>query len=377
LRISEQHLKHWLEHGYAVVADFLTPAELAAAQSELARTFPSREEYMSAPMLYRNDARGGHMRELPFLGDILNFMAVHPELMSFVERALETSRITLTQSLVWAKYPGLDYFDMPLHVDYMNNSLLYRYTRGPREDVTFVLYYVDVDQQLGATYVVSTKHSRDEALVPYVRYKSQSPDIYKHEQPVYVRAGSLLIYSMTTFHRASNIAAWGRPRFSHHIVYRSENAPWVGYRMWANHGFAPEMQRFIERASPRQREMLGFPSSGNTYWNEETLSGIAARYPNMDMLPYLEAADLASEQKERLRETLRQPRSTEIGLAGAMDYIGELPTQGSESVRLDMVYNYYRGMAYCYAIMTGVPADYWLGWFMAYSGLGTAGQAAR
>src|SRR5262249_39386493 len=177
--IAEQHLKHWLEHGYAVVDDFLTPEELAAAQSEFSRTFPSREEYAYAPTLYRNDARGGHMRELPFLGDALNLMAVHPEIVSFVERALGTPRITLAQSLAWAKYPGFDDFNMPLHVDYMNTSMLYPNAQGPHEEVTFILYYVDVDQQLGATYVVSKQHSRNEVLVPYAREKSRYPDLYR------------------------------------------------------------------------------------------------------------------------------------------------------------------------------------------------------
>jgi ectoine hydroxylase-related dioxygenase (phytanoyl-CoA dioxygenase family) len=368
MRISEQHLKHWREYGYAVVDDFLTSEELAAAQSELSRTFPSREEYA-----YGN-ARGGEMRELPFLGDTLNFMAVHPEIVSFVERALGTPRIALAQSIAWAKYPGLDDFNMPLHVDYMNTSMLYPNPQEPYEEVTLILYYVDVDQQLGATYVVSNQYSRDEVLVPYLRDKTQYPDLYRHEQPVCVRAGSLLIYNMATFHRASGITAKDRTRFSHHIVYRSEDAPWVGYRVWANYGLSPEMQRFIEQASPRQRELLGFPPPSCTYWNEETLTGIAARYPGMDMIPYLEAVDLPNEQRERLRESLGQSRSRDIGSAGATDLMGERAAQSGEQLPMNLAYNYYPGIANYYAGVTGVPADYWLSWLTTYYGLNTGAQ---
>src|SRR5262249_22773494 len=160
---------HWREHGYAVVENFLSPSELAAVRAELSRNWPSREEYLLHPEIYRNDARGGHVRELPYLGDILNFVAIDPEIVSFVERALGTDRIARAQSLVWAKYPGKDDSDMPLHVDYMNTSILSPDGRDPPEEITFLLYYVDVDAALGPTYVVSQQHSKDELLVPYFR----------------------------------------------------------------------------------------------------------------------------------------------------------------------------------------------------------------
>jgi hypothetical protein len=84
-QISEESLKHWREHGYAVVHDCLTPEELAAAQKELYSTFPSLEDYQHAPSLYRNDYCGGHARHLPFLGDVLNFVAVNPKIVSFAD----------------------------------------------------------------------------------------------------------------------------------------------------------------------------------------------------------------------------------------------------------------------------------------------------
>ena len=51
-------------------------------------------------------------------------------------------------------------------------------------------------------------------------------------------------------------------------------------------GENPELQHFIERATPRQREVLGFPPPGDPYWNDETLAAVALRYPKMDMRPY-------------------------------------------------------------------------------------------
>jgi hypothetical protein len=114
----------------------------------------------------------------------------------------------------------------------------------------------------------------------------------------------MLIYDMSTFHRGSRPIAEGIVRFTHHINYRASDAPWVGYREWANYGLLAEMQHFIEQASPRQREMLGFPPPGNAYWNEQTLAGVGARYPGMNLIPYLEAAGISEAQVEAARERL-------------------------------------------------------------------------
>jgi hypothetical protein len=40
----------------------------------------------------------------------------------------------------------------------------------------------------------------------------------------------------------------------------------------------------------RQRDLFGFPRPGDPYWTEETLAGVAARYPGIDLAPYGVAA---------------------------------------------------------------------------------------
>ena len=42
----------------------------------------------------------------------------------------------------------------------------------------------------------------------------------------------------------------------------------------------------MERATPAERELLGFPPPGHPYWTEETIAGVGARFPQMDMTPY-------------------------------------------------------------------------------------------
>ena len=289
----EQYLNDWKTDGYALVEDFLAPTELATAQRELTTMFPSWDEYAAAPDRFRNDPLGGHMRELPFVGRGLNAIALHHGLIGLAEELLGTDRITLLQAIVWAKYGGVDDFDQAIHVDYPSYTILYPVTRGRSEQVTFIVYYVDVDETLGPTCVVSRQHTRDQSLVPYLRPRHTYPELYRHERPMTARAGSILAYDIATFHRGSRIASPVGVRFTHHIVYSAATATRAGAHLWANPGLSAEMQALIEQATPRQRQVLGFPGPGDPYWDEQTLAGIAARYPKADLKPYREAANLS------------------------------------------------------------------------------------
>jgi hypothetical protein len=50
-----------------------------------------------------------------------------------------------------------------------------------------------------------------------------------------------------------------------------------------------DLERFIARATPRQREVLGFPKIGHEYWNDETLAAVQLRYPKIAVEPYRKA----------------------------------------------------------------------------------------
>ena len=66
----------------------------------------------------------------------------------------------------------------------------------------------------------------------------------------------------------------------------------VGAIAEANEGF--DVAAFMSGMSPEQRCILGFPSVGSEYWTAETIAATAARYPEMDMAPYEEAASVSA-----------------------------------------------------------------------------------
>lgn len=288
MRVTEDHLAHWRQHGYVIVQSFLTPEELEAARADVSRYFPSDEEYRAAPERYPNVSG---IRELPFVGEGLNNLSTHPELSSFAERAIGQRGILLTQAAIFGKYAGVGDQEQELHVDFMNNSLVYPQDGGQFTQTGTIIYLSDVSEELGPTYVLSKEHTREfPSLVPStLTPRDGFPDSYEHEIAVTVPAGSVLLYSMSTFHRGSAIRAATGARFTLHVVFRAKESHWMGFSAWARSGGKPDLQRFIEQATPRQRELLGFPEPGNPYWNEEMLAGVAARYPGMDMTPYREA----------------------------------------------------------------------------------------
>lgn len=287
-RITQQHLDDLIKHGYALVPDFLTGNEVDAARSDMWRYFPTPDELARTPHRYGfvlEDPE--HLQiEFPFDADTINYNSTHPEIIDFVERLLETPQILLSQSAIWAKYAGTGTFEQTMHLDYEGNTLVVPRDDGPFRQVNLILYYSDVGEDLGPTYVVPQEHSRDAGLWPPFRPRRKWPKLYKHERPILAKAGSLLIFSMRTFHRAGEMTAETGGRFTQHLVYRSALCPFNGYHQYSQFGEKPELKRFIERATPRQREMLGFPPPGHSYWNEETLAAVAQRYPKMDLSPY-------------------------------------------------------------------------------------------
>jgi ectoine hydroxylase-related dioxygenase (phytanoyl-CoA dioxygenase family) len=288
VRITQQQVDSYRRHGYVIVPNFLGADELAAARAGMLQYFPTAEEFEATPQRYgmiHDDPE--HLQvEFPFASDVLNDVSTHPELIAFVEHVLGTRDVLLSQAATWAKYAGTGDFDQGLHLDYQGNTLVVPRDDGDFRQVNMILYYTDVSPELGPTMVVSQEKTSDLPLWPTHRTKKKSPDLYKHERPVLANAGDLLIFSMRTWHRASDMTAESGVRFTHHFVWRSAAHPFQGYHQWSSRGENPEMQSFIERASPRQREVLGFPPPGHWYWTQETIEAVGMRYPKMDLGPY-------------------------------------------------------------------------------------------
>jgi hypothetical protein len=288
--ISDSDFRHWQEHGYAIIR-LLSDEELSSALDNIYEYMPPWEEYARHPRWYAEGVgdRTGRTRTgatFPFVGDALNATTIHPALLDFATRALRTERIMLSHGQLGGKYAGTRDFEQQLHCDYGNNMLVVPKPDDETFDVPVLLYYTDVTVDLSPTYVVDQDVTRDDPLVPGHRSREEYPKLYEYEFPVTVPAGHALLYSMRTFHRGSALRAKEGLRFAQNIGFKRADMTWCGQVTFQHEGSRPEMDHFLEHATPRQRELVGFPPVGASYWDEQTVAAVGRRYPGMDMTPY-------------------------------------------------------------------------------------------
>ncbi len=292
--IDQTDIDHWHEHGYVIIERFLNDAEMAAVQENLYCYLPTWDEYVARAPAFA-DLHGSSQRsspgwvryEFPYINHALNKVALHPFLVAFAERLVGHDRIALSHGAIVGKYAGKGDYDQELHPDYSNNTLAFPKDGVEIVDIPMIVYHTDVTIDLGPTYVVSKKHTR-QLLTDGRRFHSRRefPGLYAAETPATMPAGSVLIYDMRTFHRGSAMRAAEGVRFSQFVAFHTTGPSWLGSTSFQGGGGAPAMDDLITHASPRERELIGFPAPGDPYWDEETIAGVAGRYPGMDMSPY-------------------------------------------------------------------------------------------
>jgi hypothetical protein len=296
VRISAEHYDHYVAHGYAIVPRFINERTLDRVREEIAMYTPDAHEIAATPRRYKALLKdpGLLQWDFPFVGDAINWISVDEELLKFAESILGVDDVILMQSILWAKYAGTANFDQELHLDFDENTLVYPRGDSGFDQILMLIYYTDITPDMGPTYVVDWQDGEPSVPAddfwPNYRGRDRYPELYAKEHPVTTEAGTLLIMSIRTFHRGSAITAASGARFTHHLGFCSAAHPWLGrYRQWPHFGTEPAMAKFLVEATPRQRSAIGFPPPGHSYWNHDTLRGVAKRYPGIDLTAY--AAD--------------------------------------------------------------------------------------
>jgi ectoine hydroxylase-related dioxygenase (phytanoyl-CoA dioxygenase family) len=288
---NEEQIKHYNDHGFVIVENFLSAQELAAARREIETFIPGWIDYADNPSGAKPDNWdeafiSRRSRRFPFKGAELNAITLHPELRRFASLMAAGADIFCEQSDLTYKCKG--HFadtDQAMHLDYVNHTLAYPPADPAYWQTAFLVYYTDVKENQAPTAVCSWQHYEDEILWPPVYSREDRPELYDNEVRTTVPAGSVLAYSMRTFHRGTKFLEEGA-RIGHFISYSPAKPRWMGIVGWPEQGVYPSFSAWMESASPEERELIGFPHPEDAYWTEETLAGVAARYPAMDMRPY-------------------------------------------------------------------------------------------
>ncbi|MGH3302572.1 MAG: hypothetical protein ACRDOK_12980 [Streptosporangiaceae bacterium] len=152
--------------------------------------------------------------------------------------------------------------------------------------VGFFLYLSDVTADLGPTMLVSdTVRGRLRPDRTHLMPAADYPEMYAAEQAATESGGSLLAYRSTTYHRGSAITAPRGVRLTLGFAY-GRPASWTGYQAFPRLGEEPGLRNAVAAATPRQRALLGFPRPGDPYWNQDTLTAVARRYPGFNPADY-------------------------------------------------------------------------------------------
>ena len=93
------------------------------------------------------------------------------------------------------------------------------------------------------------------------------------------------------------------------VDFQERGWRWQGKMSWPHHAGRDEMIEALERMTPRERDLFGWPPPGSEYWNEQTLADVGARYPRMDMTPYREVSKRAAHQASGAVRATRRSQS--------------------------------------------------------------------
>jgi hypothetical protein len=285
VHVSDDFLHQVRTDGFAIMEQFLSPAEVGAARDAMCEIYPTPERYFADPAPYQHlvASQFSGLRVAPFGSWALNRIAFHPDLVDAAERYCGTTDLQLYKIELWAKYSGAVDYDQPHHRDFGNHNIVVPRADGRWPQFTSFILLSDVTDADGPTKVVPRSIGDREPMIPALVESGRFAD---EEVDVIGPAGTLFSYTTDVFHRGSAMTGRDRARFVLLADYSARGSPWMGKMSWPNSGNQPAWVDMITRASVRERDLFGFPPPGHEYWNDQTLHDVGLRYPGMDLDSY-------------------------------------------------------------------------------------------
>lgn len=296
-----QYIEQVETTGWVLIDNFLAPNQLSKALEYLYQIYPTLDTYESSPNKFQwlqEDPFAG-LIPFPFSVPFLNKLPFLADLLDITEAFLQTDAFILHKANIQAKYAGAANYNQPLHFDHPNHTLVVPDGRPAYRQLGFFLYFSDVTEETGPTHFVPKEHTRD-LPIGYTHFFEEpepaqsrhffkaAPELYKHEQPAVGPAGSLLVYDLNTLHRGANLTGASAMRLTLSLAYGHPHR-WQGFQSWPRLAEEKALMDFITTATPRERELIGFPRVGDPYWTAQTCTLVEARYPGIDLSPYLSA----------------------------------------------------------------------------------------
>ncbi len=283
MRVPDSALDALRETGFVRVPEFIPADALAAARAALWTVFPTPEAYFADPAAQARMGKSqfAGIKLFPYNNPALDALPVLPDLVDAAERFLGGPDIDLYKIELWAKYAGATDYDQPHHRDYGNHTLVVPHPDRPQ--LTTIMLLSDVDEGCAPTCAVPLQQSAHLPTTPQILAPGA---LTEHEVALTGPAGTLILYRTDVFHRGSNFTAPDASRFIIMTDFKRRGWAWTGKMAWPDQAMRAGWSTALAAMSVRQRDLFGFPPPGSEYWTPETLAGVQARYPAMDMTPY-------------------------------------------------------------------------------------------
>jgi hypothetical protein len=285
-------VEHWRTHGFVLLPGYIPKDVLASAVAELSEVFPTADEFHDEPTSVRNRrycSEFGGITVFPYPSVEMSLLAVHPLLTSLAEAILGTADIRIYASELWAKYTGAAEFDQEFHRDYLNHTPLVPSDHPAYGQLEMFVYLCDVPVDLGPPHFVSKTLTANLPPLPHGYKRDDRPDLYEHEVSGAGSAGTVVAYSVDTFHRGTELRVPRGARYTLMSNFRPAAHEWMTRHGWGDRSFEEAWAPFVERASVGQLRLFGFPLPGDAFWTEQTMRDMAARYQGMDLTPWRDA----------------------------------------------------------------------------------------
>ena len=295
MRVPDRCVTDLHEQGYLVCEGFLEADELAAAQDALWLHYPRPGEFFADPGAHAWLAASQWAGEIrgPWRSWSLNRLAFHPDLLDLAERFLGSTDLRLYEAELWAKYAGAVDYDQCHHRDFVNHSLVVPKRSQPATQMLNWILLSDVTEEDGPTKVVPLPVGES---VPYwpvpghhdiTNVNLPSGMFAEEEVSMTGPAGTLYSFRSDVLHRGSRMTGERSSRFALLADYDVWGGPrWTGRVAWAERATERDWFEIVERATPRERAVFGWPAPGDPYWDDQTLADTQARYPGADLTPY-------------------------------------------------------------------------------------------
>lgn len=324
--LTKEQQKQWSNQGFTIKSNLFQPELIHNSCTYL------QDLYFREGLHCQDFGSNGNL-EFPS-NSILDQISIHNRLICCVQELLQTNEILLTQCDTWGKEgeqrkstPDSNQ-DQRMHMDYGNNTFLHPSKWEKPEAVSVIIYLSDISETGGGTSLVPKNFETEKFYtLPYLKmpgiqsysfnnekqcaeeyFKEHYPEVFKFRQKLYQheikpepKKGDILFYRLDLWHRGTPVKE-GKVRFVMSLVFKKKECFWINQwnSGWTKKMYYGHLEKLFIKMTPSQRGVLGVPLPGDNYWNFERIDCLKYRYPNIDVIPYIQGVIQNMKHKKKI-----------------------------------------------------------------------------